>query len=147
VGQIHNGAIGVNLRGRHYIQTQEGLNAYADEIRTMNLPEYGVVIDIKFGVRTTKQNSSMHLYFSMLAKALNDAGYHMARTLKEGAEIDWTEASIKKEVWGKVMEPLTGKTHTSDLERNEVSEIYENVNRFIATRTGVMVAFPSKEQL
>ena len=112
----------------------------------MNLPEHGVVIEIKMGVRTTKQNSSMHLYFSQLAKALNDAGYHMFRTLKEGAEIDWTDASIKKEVWGKVMEPLTGKKHTSDLERNEVSEVYENVNRFIATRTGVMVPFPSKDE-
>ena len=137
----------MSIRGRNYIQTTEGLIAFADKVRTMNLPEHGVVITVTFGVRTTKQRSAMEVYFRQLAEALNDAGYHMAKTLKEGAEIDWTQESVKKEIWGKVMEPLTGKTHTSDLERNEVSEVYENVNRFIATRTGVMVAFPSREQM
>ena len=137
----------MNLRGKKYIQTQEGLNAYADAIRDMNLPEYGVVIEIKFGVRTTKQNSAMHKYFTMLAETLNDAGLDQRKLLKPSFMLPWSTSSVKKHLWGGLMKALTGKEHTSDLERNEVSEIYDVLSRNLAEKHGILVPFPSKEQM
>jgi len=137
----------VSIRGKNYIQTQEGLNAIADSIRTMNLPEHGVVISVTFGTRTTKQNSAMHKYFTMLANTLNDAGLDMRKLLKPSVEIPWTLESVKKILWGNIMEAITGKTKTSKLERDEVSEVYDVLSRHLASKHGVLVDFPSKDQL
>lgn len=129
-----------------HVKNEDQRERLITAIRKQSTGEFGFLVKLETGKRTLPQNNAMHKYFSLLANALNDAGFHMVKTLKEGAEIDWTEHSVKKEIWLKVMEPLTGKTSTAKLDRNEVSEVYENVNRFIASRTGVMVPFPSNER-
>ena len=133
------------MRGRRYIQTIEGLNAYADELRKLNLPEHGILIELKFGKRTTKQNSAMHKYFTMLADELNNAGLDMKKVLKPSVSIPWTLDSVKTYLWGAIMQALTGKEHTSDLDRNEIDEVYMALSRHMAEKFGVMVEFPSKE--
>ena len=45
--------------------------------------------------RTDKQNKSLHLYFVLLADALNDAGLDMRKTLKPGVEIPWNYKTVK----------------------------------------------------
>jgi len=134
-------------RGKNYIQTEQGLNAIADDIRNINLPEHGVMIEIKFGTRTTKQNSAMHKYFTMLAVEFNDAGLDQRKVLKSSYFLPWSTTSVKKHLWGPFMKAITGKEKTSQLERNEVSEVYEALNRNLAEKFGVMVAFPSKDEM
>jgi len=62
----------------------------------------------------------------------------------QAAEIPWTEHSVKTEIWGKVMKAITDKTSTTDLDRAEVSEIYDIVNRHLASKFGVMLSFPNR---
>ena len=137
----------MSIRGRNYIQTEAGLNAFADKLRNISLPEYGILIELKFGVRTTKQNNAMHKYFTMLADNLNDAGLDQRKLLKPSYLLPWSCNSVKKHLWGGIMKALTGKEHTSDLDRNEVSEVYEVLNRNLAEKYGVIQAFPSKETM
>jgi hypothetical protein len=138
----------MNIRGKHYIQTQEGLNAYADEIRTMNLPEYGVVFEMKFGVRTTLQNSALYLYFEHVAEALNSAGLEIAmQYLGKVTEVPWNKDSVKERLWLPIMHAMTGKMSTAKMDRNEVSEVFEVLYRHLAEKHQIMVLFPSKEQL
>ncbi len=94
--------------------------------------------------RSGAQNNAMHLYFRLYAKALNDAGFDMCRTLKEGAEIPWTEDSFKREIWLPVMESMHGHTSTRDLTRTQVGNVAEAVCRHLLERTGVFVPFPEK---
>jgi len=129
---------------QHLIKNQHQLDTLLADLVNREFGDYGYTVEIKTGQRTSLQNNSMHLFFGQLATALNDAGFDMTRTLREGATIDWTSHSVKKEIWGKVMDAMTGKKSTAVLERDEVSGIYENVNRFIATRTGVSVPFPDR---
>jgi hypothetical protein len=133
------------VKGRRFIQTEEELNAFADKLRTMNLPEHGVFIEIKFGIRTSKQNNAMHKYFTMMAKDLNDGGLDMRKVMKPSAEIPWTLESVKKHLWGSLMKALTGKEHTSELERDEVTKVYEQLTKHMGEKFGVFVPFPSKE--
>jgi len=86
----------MTLQRKTYVQTKEGLEAVADKIRDINLPEYGVVIEIKTGTRTLPQNSAMHLYFGWLAKAFNDAGLDMKKVLKPEVDIPWTAELVQK---------------------------------------------------
>jgi len=138
----------MNLRGRKYIQTQQGWDDYVSELAKVNLDgyEYGVMVEFKTGVRTTKQNNAMHRYFSELGNALNDAGLDQRKVLKPSVDIPWSTTSVKKKLWGFIMKALTGKEKTSQLERDEVSEIYEALNRHIAEKFGVQVPFPDRNE-
>ena len=132
---------------KKYIQTTEGLTAIADEIRNMNLPEYGIVIEIKMGKRTTKQNNALHLFCTQLATTLNDAGLDQRIVLKPSVSIDWSLESVKKYLWGSIMLAVTGKEHTSDLDRNEIDKVYMALSSHLGERFGVLVEFPSKDRL
>ena len=134
------------MKGTHWhVRTEKQRDKLIESIRDQPLGEYGFLCKIETGKITSKQRGSLHLYLRSLATALNDAGYDMTATLKEGAKIEWTEQALKREVWHKVQEALTDKKSSEKLTRAEVSDVYENVNRFIAGRTGVMVAWPSNE--
>jgi len=135
------------MRGRRYIQTAQGLKAYADELRNLNLPEHGIVIELKYGKRTTKQNNALHLFCTQLAETLNDAGLDQRKVLKPDIEIPWSLNSVKKKLWGSIMQALTGKEHTSDLDRDEIDKVYMALSRHMGEKFGVLVEFPSKDRL
>ncbi len=42
------------------------------------------------GIRTDNQNRALHLYFTHLAKELNDAGYTVQLVLKQKIDLDWS---------------------------------------------------------
>lgn len=92
--------------------------------------------------RSLKQNKSIHLYFTQLADALNDAGYSVAKVMKHDAEIPWNPNLVKELLWRQVQEIMTEIESTADLEPKQVSQVYEVVNRHIAQTTGVSVPFP-----
>lgn len=97
--------------------------------------------------RTIRQNSALHLWFQQLATALNDAGFDMKKTLKQEVEIPWSAHSVKEQLWRTTQEIFLGKKSTKSLSRDEVSKIYNIIDRTISQRTGVQVDFPSLETL
>lgn len=114
----------------------------AKEIAEMDVPEFGVHIHIETGQRTTKQNSALHVYFSLLADALNDAGLDMRKTLREEVEIPWSPENIKDHIWRPVQKSYTGTTSTTELNRAQVSEVYEIIARHMSEKHGIFVPFP-----
>ena len=79
-----------------YISDKSQLDMAADEVRALEVGEFGVHLRIVTGQRTTKQNASLHKYFQLLSDSLNDAGLDMRRTLKEEIDIPWTPANVKE---------------------------------------------------
>jgi hypothetical protein len=96
---------------------------------------------------TNKQRNSIYLYCERLGDALNDAGYDMKKTLKPGVDIPWSKMLVKEFLWDSVEYGMLHKDSVNDLERLEVSEVYEVLNRHIATNFGVSVPFPSEDEL
>ena len=94
--------------------------------------------------RTLLQNKSMHKYYSMLAEALNSAGWDMRKTLKPGIEIPWTDISVKERLWKPIQDAMYDKQSTTQLETDEVSAVYEVLNRNTASKLGVSVPFPDR---
>ncbi len=92
--------------------------------------------------RSLKQNKSIHLYFTQLSEALNDAGYSVTKVMKHDAEIPWSSNLVKELLWRQVQEIMTDVESTANLEPKQISEVYEVVNRHIAQTTGVSVPFP-----
>ena len=98
--------------------------------------------------RSLSQNAALHLYCSRLADALNDAGFDMRSfPWKEGIDIPWNQAMVKEFLWKPVMEVMTGKHSTTEMNTVDPSEIYDVVDRHISQVTGVHVEFPSEETL
>ena len=97
--------------------------------------------------RTIPQNSSLHLYCAHLSIAFNDAGYDMTKVLSHHADIPWDKkgVNVKERVWRPVQETLCQKKSTAKLSTQECMQVYETVNRFTASRMGVSVDWPSKE--
>jgi len=96
--------------------------------------------------RTLQQNAALHLWFTQLADALNEAGYDMRKTIKEGIDIPWTPYTIKEYLWRPVQKELLQKISTTQLDKlKEIDAVYDVVNRVIAEKTGVYIPFPSIE--
>ncbi len=96
--------------------------------------------------RSNLQNSSLHLYLSHLAEALNDAGYDMKRTLKVDVDIPWTESNAKEFLWRPIQKALTKKDSTTKPTTKEYVYIYEVLSRHLVDKFGVNVPWPSKEK-
>lgn len=95
--------------------------------------------------RTEAQNNAMHLWFTQLADALNLAGWDMKKVIR--VDIPWSPYSIKENLWRPLQNAMFGKDSTTQLTTDEVTKIYEVINREIGNRTGVTIPFPSIEEL
>ena len=94
--------------------------------------------------RTIKQNKSLHLFCRELARELNEHGITQAIFLR-GLEIDNSDESVK-EVFRKIAEAKYLEHKTSKLSTKELIDVWEEINRHIAS-FGIHIPWPSKEQL
>ncbi len=103
--------------------------------------------EIKKKIRTNRQNASLHLWFSLISEALNEAGYDMRATIRQDVEIPWTAETVKEYVWRPVMVQYLREKSTTRMSTKDIDKIFDIVNRIIGERTGVYVPFPSYENL
>lgn len=96
----------------------------------------------KKGTRTNKQNRALHLWLRKLVLELDNAGLDMKAVLKPEIDIPWTDDLAKQFLWKPVQKAMLGKERTRDLETDEVSKVYETLNRHMANKFGVSVPFP-----
>ncbi len=94
--------------------------------------------------RTPPQNRSLHLYCTLLANALNDAGLDMKKTLKPEIDIPWTCENVKNHLYKPILKSLTGKGSTIDMDTKDPSMVYEILNRFMGEKHGVTVEWPNR---
>ena len=93
--------------------------------------------------RTSLQNRSLHLYFTMVADALNDAGLDLRKVLKESVDIPWTKYNVKEFLWKSVQELHFGTRSTTELTTKDIDKVYDTLNRFLGEKFGIHVQFPS----
>jgi len=96
--------------------------------------------------RTLRQNRALHKYFTMLADELNAAGLDMKKVLKPDVDIPWTAENVKDNLWRGVQIAMFNKASTTELTTDEMTKVYETINRFTAEKHGVSVSFPSEEE-
>lgn len=95
--------------------------------------------------RTQLQNNSMHLWFRFIAEALNDAGLTVREVLEHFTmDIEWTEKSVKYDLWGTAQRRMFKKDSTTRLTTKEVTEIEKVVKRFLEVELKIDIKdFPS----
>ncbi len=97
--------------------------------------------------RTSQQNRALHLYFTLLAQTLNDAGLDMRKTLKPSVDIPWSGKTVKDHLWRPIQKAQLKKNSTKDVSIDEVTKVYETLNRHLAEKFGMTVPFPSLEEI
>lgn len=97
--------------------------------------------------RTTLQNKALHLYFQMLGDALNEAGLDMRKVLEPGVEIPWNKDMVKNYLWRPIQQAQIGKESTTELETQEIDQVFETLNRHLADKFGVHIPWPSIEEI
>lgn len=131
-----------------FVFNESDLARFIEDIRYTPIPKKGLLFQwgrIK-NVRSLKQNNALHLYFEMLANSLNEADLLIRMDfLGKSIEVPWCKETVKEHIWGKAMVAATGKTSTTELERHEVSEIYDILNAHFSTHHGLYVAFPERD--
>jgi hypothetical protein len=104
------------------------------------------VIDVKpvKSVRTLKQNSALHLFFTLLADELNEKHFDMRHLIRQEVELSWTPYNVKEYLWRPLQKALLGKKSTTQLDKiKDIDIIYDHLNRIITERTNGEVDFPA----
>jgi len=93
--------------------------------------------------RTERQNKSLHLFFTLLANELNDAGYTVQLVLKEKMDLDWDGSKVKELLWRPAQQAILGKKSTTELSKiSDIDKVYDHLNRHISEKLELHVAFP-----
>jgi hypothetical protein len=95
--------------------------------------------------RTSQQNKAMWKYFEMLAKELNDAGLDQRVVLKLSVQIPWDKDDIHDRLWIPIQRAVVKTESTTELNKQQVSEIFDILNRHLSEKFGISVQFPSNE--
>lgn len=95
--------------------------------------------------RTLQQNKALHKLFDLLAQAFNEAGYDVKPLPKEKFDIPWTGVLVKELIWRPIMQAMTEKFSTTELDRMEIDQIYEVINKNLGEKLGIHVPFPCDE--
>lgn len=92
---------------------------------------------------TSRQQRSLHLYFSLLATELNAAGLNVQLVLEKKMDIDWTPELVKNILWRPAQIAILQKYSTTKLHKiEEIDKVYDHLTRHLGTLFGVSVPFP-----
>jgi len=93
--------------------------------------------------RTLKQNKCLHSYCSQLADKLNDAGLDMRKTLRHDIDIPWTGDNVREFMFNTISRVQYNRT-SSELDTQEIQNVYEILNRHTSNQFGIGLSWPDK---
>lgn len=99
--------------------------------------------------KTPTQRNALHKWLEMLADALNEAGFDQTvwfrKYAKAGIAARWSKHSVKEIFYKPVLEAMTGKTSTEQMNTVEPSEVCDVVGQALAQRLGITApAWPTR---
>lgn len=98
--------------------------------------------------RTNQQNKAIHKYLEMVAHELQNQGQTLQDVVKKVnmVEITPTTQTLKETLWRPIQEIVVSKKSTTELQTNEVKEIYNIISMFLAKNFEISLPFPSQEE-
>ena len=129
------------------ITNNQDLEAYIKNIRIRFEKDKIIKVDAKSGkTRTLTQNASLHKFCSMLAQAMNEAGFDFRVFIKEGYPVPFTEELVKEYIWKPIQKAVTGHESTTKPEPKQYSEVYDVLNVKLAEH-GLYVPWPCRSNM
>lgn len=99
------------------------------------------------GTRTLSQNAAIHLWLEMVADALDREGHTVQDIVQKitRAEIRPNKDVLKEVMWRPYQLAATKKESSTELNKSEVSLIYDGLNKWLSENFELSVPFPSDE--
>jgi hypothetical protein len=98
--------------------------------------------------RTSNQNRSLHLYFTMISEQLNDLSLDFKYTGLKGMELSMrhTPEIVKTFIFKPIMMAMFDIESTTKINTQQINEVLDVLTNYFAG-LGVVIEFPSKESL
>lgn len=98
--------------------------------------------------RTAKQNSALHLFYTMIANELNELGLEYKYTGITGKtfELRYTTDLVKDFIWRPIQRVLFKIESTTKLNTQQINEIVDVIIKFFGDQ-GIVLKFPNIEDL
>ena len=97
--------------------------------------------------RTLRQNSSLYLWFTNIAKYCQAAGIEITKIMPKKLEHPVTEENFKADVFNPCCEALYGHIKSSKLEKEQLSRLVLEIDNRLLMPQGIDVEFPNNERL
>ena len=99
--------------------------------------------------KTKKQRAALHVWLDQIAEILNAAGFDQQvffkKYWKEGIQAPWTLIACKELLYKPILEAMTGKGSTEQMNTKEPSEICKVLGTKLSEMTGIIPpAWPAK---
>lgn len=138
------------MRQLFYLTAKNGLpvwsnnREFSEYMLSVEGKKLAAIFERTTGVRTMDQNSAMHVYFKLIADALNDAGYSVQEVLAQKMELDWTPYRVKELLWKDAQFRLFGKESTTQLDKvEEIDNIHDHLTRHLGEKFHIeYIPFP-----
>lgn len=96
--------------------------------------------------RTKLQNRALHKYYELVAHEFREAGYDMKQILGKHIAIPATPELIKECIWKPIQNSMYSYDSTTQLTTDEISKVYEVLNKHLGEQFGIHVPWPSIEE-
>ena len=110
----------------------------------------GKTIDLieKKNTRSTRQNSALHLLFTIISNQLNEMGLDFEYQGLKGMKMSMphTPNLVKEMVWRPLQFALFRIKSTKDINTEQINQIVDVISKYFGEK-GVVIQFPSKETL
>ena len=108
----------------------------------------GYTVDLikKKNTRTTKQNSSLHLLYTIISSQLNEMGVDFEHVNLLGIKSRHTPNLVKESLWRPIQIALFDIESTTKINTEHINEIVDVLANYFGEK-GIIIEFPSKEQL
>jgi hypothetical protein len=106
-----------------------------------------LVIEPVVSKRSDQQNKALHVWFTNVSKAFNEAGYTVQLVLKEKIDLDWSPELVKEMLWRPAQKAILKKRSTTELKKlEEIDVVFDHLNRHIGEKFGIHEPFPAQTQ-
>jgi hypothetical protein len=115
-----------------------------------HLKEKGHKVQLKKVVqnRSTRQNSSLHLYFTFISNELNNLGLEFQYNgINDNVfSLKYTPDLVKEFIWRPIQIAMFNIESTKQVNTNQINDIIDVITKFFSDR-GVVLEFPSIENM
>ena len=129
-------------------QNQQEVEAFKD--KSNYFIDKGKTVDLieKKNTRSTKQNSALHLLYSIMTNQLNEMGLTYKHYGLKGNIIEtrYTTHIVKEFFWRPIQMSLFDIQSTTKINTEQINQIVDVISKFFGDK-GVVIEFPSKETL
>lgn len=135
------------MRGQfRTINCEQALEAHIAEIRQKWEQHKWLQVQITTEKqRSQLQNNALHMWLTLVAVQLNDAGFDVRQVLQlsKRAEIPWTMEAVKEHLWKPVQKQYTGTKSTTQASTADYPAIYDILNKVLIEKFNIYVPWPS----